>query len=327
MPFTVKDVDMQRYVDPNHWSEVYAGLIEPACRNAGMSCLRDDEDIGSRLIADNILTKIEDANIILCDLSSHNPNVFLELGWALRADKPYVLLKDDLTTFTFDLNQQYTFEYDHRLQPIVLSKNVESLAEVLENTLRDEKHRYSVVGRLGVQSWAIEAAQSGDQQTQMLLEIQQMLRRLSTGRGDWGRAQLDAFPWTSLLRRANKILSTAMSLLEDGDQELSLRRETEVMGISGRQEIQLSVVDSDRVFVYHDWPQLVGATASFCGTDGKDIYDEVFAHPAGAVAWIDETSNVPQMALPGHTRYNIALFSSSGESRRRIVVETHFEVP
>ena len=46
---------------------------------------------------------------MLCDLSAHNPNLYLELGWALRADKRFVLIKDDLTDFKFDLNQFYTY--------------------------------------------------------------------------------------------------------------------------------------------------------------------------------------------------------------------------
>ena len=102
MPFALKDVDKPRYDDPNHWAEVYEGLIAPALQKAQVSYERDDKDLGARLIVESLLNKIEQADIILCDLSSHNPNVFLELGWALRADKPYVLIKDDLTDFTFD---------------------------------------------------------------------------------------------------------------------------------------------------------------------------------------------------------------------------------
>ena len=102
-----------------------------------MDCDRDDIDQGSRLIADTILAKIERSDLILCDLSSHNPNVFLELGWALRCDKPYVLIKDDLTTYTFDLNQQYTFTYGHSLQPTQVRRQIEELSQILRLTSSD----------------------------------------------------------------------------------------------------------------------------------------------------------------------------------------------
>lgn len=41
-----------------------------------------------------LLRTIYDADIVLCDVSSHSPNVFLELGWAVGADKPFVVIRD-----------------------------------------------------------------------------------------------------------------------------------------------------------------------------------------------------------------------------------------
>jgi hypothetical protein len=114
MPFSVREADLQRYSgDKSHWDEVYAGLIVPAVERAGLKCMREDEDSQSRLITDNIWRKIEASDIVLCDMSSSNPNVFLELGWALRSDKRFVLIKDDLTPFYFDLQQFYTLVLCH----------------------------------------------------------------------------------------------------------------------------------------------------------------------------------------------------------------------
>src|SRR6266404_3873832 len=87
MPFSVREADLPRYGDDaNHWREVYQGLILPAIEQAGLECERDDEDYRSRLIGEGIWRKIEAADLVICDLSASNPNVYLELGWALRAD-------------------------------------------------------------------------------------------------------------------------------------------------------------------------------------------------------------------------------------------------
>jgi len=145
MPFRVKEMDKPRYPNPNHWDDVYQGLIQCAVKGARLICERDDEDIGTRLIIVNILKKIEEADLILCDLSSFNPNVFLELGWALRCDKPYILIKDDLTTYTFDLNQVYIFNYSHSLQPSGLEKERKALTHMIKNTLADPERRYSLL--------------------------------------------------------------------------------------------------------------------------------------------------------------------------------------
>lgn len=136
MPFSVRDFDLPKYnSDKNHWNEVYRGLIIPSVIEAGLQCERDDDDISSRLIAENVWRKIEEADVVLCDLSALNPNVHLELGWALRSDKRCVLIKDDITDFNFDLNQYYTHEYSHYLQPLSLSESIKKLANVIKATL------------------------------------------------------------------------------------------------------------------------------------------------------------------------------------------------
>jgi hypothetical protein len=172
MPFSMRDGDMERYGnDRNHWSEVYEGLIVPAAQKARLTPGRDDEDWSSRLITDHIWRKLEDADIILCDLSAANPNVFLELGWALRADKRFVLIKDEVTPFYFDLNQFYTYTYSHRLQPSQLRKSVAELAEVIKSTLADTEKRYSIVRKMSLQMSLIQATSQGNVEAQLLKEL------------------------------------------------------------------------------------------------------------------------------------------------------------
>ncbi len=126
----------------------------------------------TRLVTENIWRKIELADVVLCDLSAHNPNVYLELGWALRADKRFVLIKDDITTqFNFDLNQFYTYEYSHRLQPSSLERSIDQLAGVLRATLLDEERKYSMVAKLSLQLQALNAAQTGNVEVRLLQEI------------------------------------------------------------------------------------------------------------------------------------------------------------
>ena len=133
MPFTVRENDLRKYGnDQSHWDQVYQGLIKPAVENAGFECYRDDEDVRSRMITDNIWRKVEDADMVLCDLSSYNPNVYLELGWAFRSDKKFLLIKDDITDFVFDLNSYFTYNYSHRLQPLELKKDIKGIEKLIK---------------------------------------------------------------------------------------------------------------------------------------------------------------------------------------------------
>jgi hypothetical protein len=154
MPFSDREADPQTYRE-NHWKEVYGGLLRPAVEAAGLECHRDDDDFTSRPIALNVWKKIEEAGIILCDVSSSNPNVFIELGWALRAEKPYVIVMDELTKAPFDIGDFNRFHYLHSLQPLALKEQIPILARMLSNTLNDPSGRWSVVRNLGIASPAV----------------------------------------------------------------------------------------------------------------------------------------------------------------------------
>jgi hypothetical protein len=332
MPFTVKDVDKQKYLE-GHWDEVYAGLIAPAVRDAGLTCERDDEDHGSRLIAESILLKIEEADLVICDLSSHNPNVFLELGWTIRTDKPYVLIKDDLTTYTFDLGQHHTFDYSHMLQPTVLMKEINDLAKVIRRTIDDPDRRYSLVKRLSLSLSTIRATNEGDLQVKLLSEIRQFIESLDIRRRGTSEPR-SVFVWPELLRRATRALCAGKdALLDAGEPTESfkvlgiLKSVIATLGGPENRDMQLSVVGPNRQFIYHDWGDLIGTPAGYAGDDGHDMYDDVTATPFGAVAWIDNSSNArTSMGLGMTARFNIALFALVGPRHTRVVVETHHEV-
>lgn len=328
MPFTVKDIDQKRYADPNHWNEVYEGLILPAVQGAGLRSERDDRDIGSRLIAEGILEKLETADLVLCDLSSHNANVFLELGWTLRADRPFILIKDNLTDYTFDLNQQYTFTYTHSLQPTTLRSEIVHLTSAIRRTLDDKERRYSLTKRMSISLSAIKAVEGGDVQVELLSDIRRRLVTLqdnATGQ----RLEVDSFPWPILLTRATAILSKVKEELKkletvesSADFTTKLISLLTSLGAYHSREIQVGIIDETQRWLFHDWPELIGIYAEIPGFGQQDIKQ----YPHGAAAWIDVDSNIKRtVAGPTYRRMNIGLFSTV-KSNRKVLVEVHHEL-
>ena len=330
MPFTVKEVDKPRYPDLNHWTEVYEGLILPAVQQAGLQPERDDRDSGSRLIVEGILRKLEAADLILCDLSSHNANVFLELGWILRADKPFILIKDNLTEYTFDLNQHHTLTYSHSLQPTALRSEIAQLAKAIRSTLDDKERRYSLIKRMAISASAIKAAREGDVQAQLLSDIQQRLVSMQNSRRE--RSQdMEPFPWPDLLNRATNILFAVrdeLQHLEGATQReiiLNLTSALRKKGAFRSRDIQVGILDEEKRWVFHDWQHMIGESANY--KSFQRIVDEIYAHPHGAVAWMDMGSNLDTPTNPlGYKRMNIGLFSTMKQFDWKILVETHHEL-
>ena len=66
--------------ESGHFLRVYEDIIKPAVERSGYTPQRADETKNSNLIQLDILKKLIDAPIAICDLSTRNPNVLFELG-------------------------------------------------------------------------------------------------------------------------------------------------------------------------------------------------------------------------------------------------------
>lgn len=85
----------------NHWSDVLAILTE-AISETQFQAKLVSSDVAIGLIHERIVNNIYSNEIVICDVSSKNPNVMFELGMRLAFDKPTVVIKDERTGYSFD---------------------------------------------------------------------------------------------------------------------------------------------------------------------------------------------------------------------------------
>ena len=83
--------------------EVLNSLIIPAARDAGFEVKTANRQ-GSDIIHSTIVNEIIDADLCICDLTEHNPNVLFELGMRLAHDKPVALIHAEGTPRVFDVD-------------------------------------------------------------------------------------------------------------------------------------------------------------------------------------------------------------------------------
>ena len=66
-----------------------------------------------------------DADLVIADLTQHNPNVMFELGMRMAEDKPVVLIKASGTGPLFDVdNMLRVFEYNPNLWSTTVEKDM-----------------------------------------------------------------------------------------------------------------------------------------------------------------------------------------------------------
>ena len=94
-----------------HFQHVYEDLVTPACIMAGYTSTRADEVKQTNLIHLDVLQKLIESPMAICDLSSRNPNVLFELGLRQAFDKPVVLIQEIGTPKIFDIAPLRYTEY------------------------------------------------------------------------------------------------------------------------------------------------------------------------------------------------------------------------
>ena len=105
-------------------------IISPVCQSCGLSVERVDQINDSDSITQTIIDKLLSADLVIADISGHNPNVFYEIGYRKCTGKPIVHLKCKGERLPFDVNTIRTFEYD-----LTDLDNVEAIKERLQQTI------------------------------------------------------------------------------------------------------------------------------------------------------------------------------------------------
>lgn len=117
------------------FEEVFDSLIKPAAEAAGFDVATANKD-GSDVIQSTIINELMDADLVIADMTDHNPNVMFELGLRMSQEKPIAIIKTSDTGRIFDVdNMLRVFEYNQNLWPSTIKTD----APALEGHLRAGK--------------------------------------------------------------------------------------------------------------------------------------------------------------------------------------------
>lgn len=136
--FIIMPISNNTNYPDGHFDRVYKYLINPACELAGFKAIRADEVNNTNYIALDIIKRIINSDMAICDLSSQNPNVLYELGIRQAFNKPVTLIKDKVTKRIFDIQGFRDFEYDSNLRVDNIEREIESLSELIKNTYESQ---------------------------------------------------------------------------------------------------------------------------------------------------------------------------------------------
>ena len=91
---------------------VFNEALSPAAKICGMECLRADQISAGNIINKDIFEKIDEAKVIIADLTHKNPNIFYEIGVSHTLPKRIILISQrPLGDIVFDLKFCDIIEY------------------------------------------------------------------------------------------------------------------------------------------------------------------------------------------------------------------------
>lgn len=122
----------------------YEAIIQPAVEANNMTCIRADEITHSGIIDAPMYQLLLQADLVVADISTGNPNAVYELGvrHALRPNST-IIMKESEGRLHFDLNHINTFQYEHMGQDIgnrEATRAKDALQLLILNVLADGKH-------------------------------------------------------------------------------------------------------------------------------------------------------------------------------------------
>jgi hypothetical protein len=116
----------------DRFNDIYTYGIKATCEKLNIECERVDEVIYTRDILRKIYECMRKADLIIADLTTRNPNVFYEVGYAHALGKTVILLASDTRNIPFDLRGDPVVIYGK-----VKGSEIKTLSSRLEEILNE----------------------------------------------------------------------------------------------------------------------------------------------------------------------------------------------
>lgn len=153
-----------------HFKRVYEHIVKPACIKAGFKPLRADDILNTNYIALDIIKRIINSDMAICDTSSRNPNVMYELGIRQAFNLPITLIRDSLSDRIFDIQGFRDIQYDETLRIDNVELIIDNISKTLKNTYESRgKEINSLISLLGVQSAKVTNKVEISNETELIL--------------------------------------------------------------------------------------------------------------------------------------------------------------
>jgi hypothetical protein len=130
MPFSEKGANPR---PAGFFEAVLNNIIVPAGNSAGFA-VETARKKGSDVIHTTIINALLEADLVIADLTDHNPNVLCELGIRLANEKPVALIRATATERIFDVDILRIEDYNPNIWPNTVENDIPKIADHIKAT-------------------------------------------------------------------------------------------------------------------------------------------------------------------------------------------------
>ncbi len=218
------------------FSTYYKTIIRPAVLSQNLEVLRGDSLFTPTPIMGDVWQMIQDARVLIADLTEKNPNVFYELGLGHAIGKSIILVAETMDDVPFDLQQLRVLIYD-KDDPAWGNKLKNNISNAIKETLEKPVEAVPPMFRKRVKSQA-------PVDSEVSVRLAALERRIAAGergtlrvRGQWDfdRMSVAELRGFGLWESQEEAVAWARVLLEHGFKRREVRELMKKAGMSLRE--------------------------------------------------------------------------------------------
>lgn len=106
-PISEEGTDIRKRAD-----QLFKHIISPVCKECDFKAVRVDQINQADSITQTIIDYLRTSELVIADMTGHNPNAFYEMGFRASTGRPMIHLKEKGEQIPFDIASIRAFDYD-----------------------------------------------------------------------------------------------------------------------------------------------------------------------------------------------------------------------
>jgi hypothetical protein len=182
------------------------------------------------LITNQIITLINEADLIIADVTENNPNVFYELGFSNTRNKPTILMKYKNSEIPFDIQNSRIIFFDFDIE------SVEKAKEELKNQIKSIEKNGEFYNPINI-AFSVQKMQSSNDPLKYIIsemyneikEIKKMIMQMDSLKGDTSRSKA-SIPEEIDSSRLNAIekINNELNYIKSYDNNISISKTMDI---------------------------------------------------------------------------------------------------